>query len=94
MRHSSPYGAPATCTLISVDLDRKLLALVEDRDVRLFAAIPWLDGRQRERVADKNFSVTQAGRLKAGALASLRYQALTQADLRTRGLRRSSGEMV
>ena len=51
-RHSSPWGAPATCTLINVDLDGKILSLVEDRDVRLFAAIPSPDGRRLALVGE------------------------------------------
>jgi DNA-binding winged helix-turn-helix (wHTH) protein/Tol biopolymer transport system component len=51
-RHSSPWGAPATCTLINVDLDGKILPLVEDRDVRLFAAIPSPDGQRLALVGE------------------------------------------
>jgi len=51
-RHSSPWGAPATCTLINVDLDGQIIPLLEDRDVRLFAAIPSPDGHRLALVGE------------------------------------------
>ena len=42
--HSSPWGAPNTCTLVNVDLNGAITPLLAGRDIHFFAAIPSPNG--------------------------------------------------
>jgi hypothetical protein len=39
-QHSSPWGAPNTCTIINADLNGKINPLLDGRDIHFYAAIP------------------------------------------------------
>ena len=39
-QHSSPWGAPNTCTLINADLNGEITPLLDGRDIHFYAAIP------------------------------------------------------
>ncbi len=45
-QHSSPWGAPNTCTLINADLNGKITSALDGRDIHFFAAIPSPSGER------------------------------------------------
>jgi DNA-binding winged helix-turn-helix (wHTH) protein len=45
-QHSSPWGAPNTCTLINADLNGKITPLLDGRDIHFYAAIPSPNGER------------------------------------------------
>jgi DNA-binding winged helix-turn-helix (wHTH) protein/Tol biopolymer transport system component len=52
LEHTSPWGAPETCTMLNVDMSGKTTSLIEDRDVHYLAAIPSPDGKHLALIGD------------------------------------------
>jgi hypothetical protein len=46
LQHSSPWGAPSTCTLINADLNGKITSVLDGRDIHFYAAIPSPSGER------------------------------------------------
>lgn len=63
-QHSSPWGAPNTCTLINADLNGKITSALDGRDIHFFAAIPSPSGErlalEGETADDSNVWVVKA----------------------------------